>query len=124
MSSHISDKKTENILINEAEIAQNKTVLKSMPRKLELLVTSKCNIRCKMCNIALGEWTFPESKNSEILKLMPYLEEIIWHGGEPLLYPHIYDLIGEASKNNVRQTIQQMLYCLMKIISKNFLPLI
>lgn len=105
MSSHISDKKTENILINEAEIAQNKTVLKSMPRKLELLVTSKCNIRCKMCNISLGEWTFPESKNSEILKLMPYLEEIIWHGGEPLLYPHIYDLIGEASKNNVRQTI-------------------
>ena len=99
------DKKIENILINEIEIAQNKKRLTSMPRKLELLVTSKCNIRCKMCNIPRGEWMFPESRNSEILKLMPYLEEIIWHGGEPLLYPHIYDLIEEASRNNVRQTI-------------------
>lgn len=105
MQEKISDEKVKNILINEIEIMQNKRILNSKPRTLALLVTSKCNIRCKMCSIPKEHWTFPSEKNSEILKLMPYLEEIIWHGGEPLLYPHIYDLITEASKYDIKQTI-------------------
>ncbi|MDD3054055.1 MAG: radical SAM protein [Endomicrobiaceae bacterium] len=105
MQKRLSDEKVKNILINEIEIMQNKKILNSKPRTLALLVTSRCNIKCKMCSIPEQDWTFPSEKNSEILKLMPYLEEIIWHGGEPLLYPHIYDLITEASKYDIQQTI-------------------
>lgn len=54
----IEDCKLKNILTNELEILNKEFVLKSKPRVLIISMTSKCNIRCKMCKVPLNHWTF------------------------------------------------------------------
>ena len=42
--------RAKNIFLNEAEILQQKTILESKPRVVDVTVTSKCNLKCIMCN--------------------------------------------------------------------------
>jgi len=102
---YITDLNLKNIILNEYEILNKKYVLKSKPRTLIISLTSKCNIKCKMCKIPLEHWDFPHNKLNEIFALFPYLKKIIWHGGEPFLYPYIEELIVEAGKYNIEQII-------------------
>ena len=95
----------DNILLNESEIAERKTVLKSKPRVLYCVVTSLCNIKCIMCHIIKQKWELPERAISEIIELMPYLEIVKWQGGEVFLYKHFEQLMDAAGKNNVSQEI-------------------
>lgn len=98
-------KRFDNILLNESEIAQRKTILNSKPRVLYCVVTSLCNIKCIMCQIIKQKWELPERAISEINDLMPYLEIVKWQGGEVFLYKHFEQLMDAAGKNNVSQEI-------------------
>lgn len=101
-----TDIKIKNIFLNEMEILDNKTYLKSNPRELEVTVTTKCNLRCIMCDIhELPDYTIDNITYKYIKKLLPYLENIVWKGGEVFLYDKFHELIRFASKYNVRQTI-------------------
>jgi MoaA/NifB/PqqE/SkfB family radical SAM enzyme len=75
----------------------------SLPQRLVFIVTSRCNFTCKHC--------LRDLKNTEDLPLeiaQKVLEEakkfnfknIALTGGEPLLYPHLKELIHAATKLN------------------------
>jgi MoaA/NifB/PqqE/SkfB family radical SAM enzyme len=96
-----------NIFLNEAEILQGKTILTSKPRELQIMVTSKCNLQCIMCNAKQPYGTYEISdKVYEYLKNNIYcLEKISWKGGEVFLYKDFDTLMNLAAKHNVHQTI-------------------
>lgn len=98
-------KRFDNILLNESEIAERKVVLKSKVRRLYCAVTSFCNIKCIMCDIAKHKWELPENMIDEIIGLMPYLENVMWQGGEVFLYKHFEKLMDGAHLNRVNQEI-------------------
>ncbi len=100
-----------NIFLNEIEILEKKIVLKSKPKSLTIQLTSKCNLRCIMCHPVssmekdkidncIGN-DMSEQNYKELIKLIPYLTELILQGGETFLYPKILDLLEEAYKNKV-----------------------
>lgn len=98
-------KRFDNILLNEYEIAERKTVLKSKIRRLYCAVTSFCNIKCIMCDIEKHKWELPERAIEEIIELMPYLENVMWQGGEVFFYKHFEKLMDSANLNKVNQEI-------------------
>jgi MoaA/NifB/PqqE/SkfB family radical SAM enzyme len=98
--------KYKNIFLNEIEILQNKVVLKSKPRELDITITTRCNLRCIMCDIhELSDYIIDDKMYIYIKNTLPYLENIIWKGGEVFLYNKFYEFINLASQYNVRQTI-------------------
>lgn len=73
----------ENQLLNNEEIRERKTVLKSRPMLVKVLPTLKCNLRCTMCfqdhygHVDLGKdfW-------NQVDELLPFAHEITFQGGE------------------------------------------
>ncbi|MDD3392945.1 MAG: radical SAM protein [Bacilli bacterium] len=102
---YIKDKKIENIILNELELAEGKIFLHSKPRSLQVVLTTMCNLDCIMCGLPQAHYVMPDSIKKTIIDYMPYLESVIWQGGEPLLYKGFKDLFYSASKHNVEQTV-------------------
>ena len=76
---HIPDKCLQNALLNEYELSEGKTFLKSYPRELYLMLTNRCNLNCIMClQRAEKPMYMPDSYKEDILKMAPYLQQIIW----------------------------------------------
>lgn len=95
-----------NKFLNEYEIASKQTVLKSKPRNLMAVLSNKCNLACIMCRAIRNKWEFPQNRLQEIKDLFPYLERILWQGGEILLLPYFKDILKEALKYpNIKQAI-------------------
>ena len=98
--------KEKNILLNEYEIGNNKVHLKSKPRRLTVFLTNKCNIQCKMCKLVQGKKRDIDANVlDDIKKIMPYLENIVWLGGEVFLYKDFQGLMDLANKYEVKQNI-------------------
>lgn len=96
----------ENKSLNQLEIEQKKIVLTSKVTSLVVTLTTRCNISCIMCEEIKIPWDIPEKIIQEIASLFPYLEQIIWQGGEILLLDYFKDLLGEANKfPNLHQSI-------------------
>lgn len=116
--------KFKNILLNEIEILQKKTLLKSKPRKLHVLLTTRCNLNCIMCYIPRKKSVYEIGKSflEFIEKTIPYLETVTWQGGEVFLYNKFIPLFELAGKNGVKQNIitsglmlnNKTIDCLMK----------
>jgi MoaA/NifB/PqqE/SkfB family radical SAM enzyme len=51
-----------------------------------------------MCEEKSIPWDIPKNILKEIIQLFPYLEEIIWQGGEVLLLNYFEDLVEKANK--------------------------
>ena len=95
-----------NIFLNEAEILQRKTILKSKPREVHVTVTLKCNLKCIMCCTGYDtEYELDEQIYEYLVDNMKYLEKIIWKGGEVFLYKNFFKLFELAIKYNVQQII-------------------
>lgn len=91
-------------------------VAPNLPRHLQIEVTTYCNLRCIMCprTVMLAEaktyeegdiWLrhLPFSRFQAIIKQLPQLNSISLHGiGEPLLHPHLFDMIEVASARGIR----------------------
>lgn len=97
--------KFKNVILNELEIINNEFGLKSKPRVMVVTLTSNCNIRCLMCKVHRYNWQISDKTKNEIINLMPYLESIVWLGGEVFLYKHFDELFEQACKNDVVQDI-------------------
>lgn len=99
--------KFQNILLNEREILQKKTFLKSKPRKIHALLTAACNLNCIMCYIPRRNLNYEISKKfiDFIESNIPYLETITWQGGEVFLHSKFNRLFELAGKHNVKQNI-------------------
>jgi len=106
----ISSRKDEpffkNKILNEIEIAQKKTILKSKPRGMGITLTARCNLRCIMCRTYDQPWDISEKTVREIIEYMPYLQQILWQGGEVFLSDYFEELFERATAySNLKQLI-------------------
>jgi len=93
-------------ILNEIEILQRKTVLQSKMKRLWVTVTSRCNIRCKTCGLWHNKWDLPYKTAKEVMNNYPYMERLVWLGGEVFLYKHFEEMFDEAGKwNNLKQQV-------------------
>lgn len=104
-SSNIILKKFYNKTLNLLEQKYNIVNIKSLPQNLSIQLTSKCNAKCKFCNIYKKEWELPSNIYNEILSLLPTLIKVDWLGGEVFLYKYFKELFIKAKECNVRQEI-------------------
>lgn len=100
---NLQSEKLKNIILGEIEILQCKTVLKSKPVKMNVILTTKCNLNCIMCTVCKNEYTIDENYLRIIKEYLPYLESVLWQGGEVFLYRNFQELITLAHKNGVKQ---------------------
>jgi len=94
--------------LNEKEIESKSTILNSKPRLLMIVLTTRCNLRCIMCQrYTPGKGlTFPFETIKQIYSLFPYLEGINWQGGEVFLVDYFKELFLEVKKYpNICQSI-------------------
>lgn len=93
-------------MLNEIEILQKKTVLKSRVKRLWVTVTSRCNIRCRTCGLWSSPWDIPRKTIDEVIAYYPYLERVVWLGGEVFLYKDFEELFQKGlAFPNLRQQI-------------------
>ena len=91
---------TENCLLNEIEIKNNKSVIKSMPQSLMLIPTSECNLRCIMCERVNHPHTLPFEELKKIYFLIPYLKRIDIQGGEPFILDYFKNFLSNLVSHN------------------------
>ncbi|MFA7674935.1 MAG: radical SAM protein, partial [Endomicrobiia bacterium] len=96
----------QDTILNEIEILQRKIILKSKMKRLWVTVTSRCNIRCKTCGLWHNKWDLPYKTAKEVMDNYPYMERLVWLGGEVFLYKHFEEMFDEAGKwNNLKQQV-------------------
>jgi len=96
----------KNKLINFMETAQGKTELTSKPLRLGINLSNACNLRCIMCYVKDFKWEYPKEKINEIKEFFPYLEKMMWQGGEVFALEYFFDLLAESAKYpNIQQGI-------------------
>ena len=83
----------ENRKLNQLEIEQKKTILRSKVTSMVVTLTTRCNLSCIMCEEIKIPWDIPERTIKEIIALFPYLEQIIWQGGEVLILDNFKDFM-------------------------------
>jgi len=81
----LSSKIKENKELNEKEFADENVVLESKPTKLMLVPTSRCNIKCIMCDRVMHENEIPYKDLRKVYAIFEYVENIDLQGGEPFL---------------------------------------
>jgi MoaA/NifB/PqqE/SkfB family radical SAM enzyme len=85
-----------NVLLNESEIFQGKTFLESKIRSFTITLTNRCNLNCLACEAKKYNWDIPKRITDEISGYLPYLEYIMWQGGEVFLLDYFKDILEEA----------------------------
>ena len=95
-----------NKLINFLETAQGKSDIKAKPLRLTINLSNQCNLRCIMCYVKEYKWKYPVDRLEDIKIFYPYLEKMMWQGGEVFSLSYFVDLIKEAAKYpNLQQGI-------------------
>lgn len=76
-------------------------------RKVCWKITSKCNQNCKYCFRVLNseELTYEENKRILMKLIDEGITDITWNGGEPLMYPHLFELLKVAKENDIKNKI-------------------
>ena len=107
--------------LQKEEFTDKEGFLKSPPIYLDIRFGNICNFRCRMCgsfassqwreedvllnrtvNPISDVWTNSETLWKELEKLLPYIEELYFAGGEPLIQEGHYKLLHFLLKNNLR----------------------
>ncbi|MCX5796124.1 MAG: radical SAM protein [Elusimicrobia bacterium] len=89
-----------NQMLNEREITEGRTELKSHPNRLTVRLTNQCNIRCSMCVMPDDKpWSVSAKTISEVKAMTPYLSDLQWQGGEPLIVAGLPELIESGGRN-------------------------
>lgn len=95
-----------NRLLNELEIAERKTILSSKIRRLTVTLSNRCNLSCIMCITHNVPWEIPKRTIKEIFSLFPYLEKVMWQGGEVFVLDYFEEILSYAYQfPNLRQSI-------------------
>lgn len=76
-----------------------------LPTDASIILTYRCPMRCKMCNI----WNHPTEKSKELvaddLKILPRLKFINLTGGEPFIREDLEQIVEECYKHTNRIVI-------------------
>jgi len=91
-----------NYFLNQREQRAKAVVMKSLPSKVEMEISGKCNLRCRHCLRSYSHYPRPQEfitlANFEaILKQLPYTVTLTLTGaGEPLLHPDFLKIVRRA----------------------------
>ena len=88
-----------NVLLNELETLEGNIVLKSRIRSFMVTLTNRCNLSCRMCEARRYPWDMPEEIVKEIREGFPYLEYIMWQGGEVFMKEYFGEMLDEAGRH-------------------------
>ncbi len=99
--------KYNNYLLNQQEIKEKKTILKSKPLSLIFTINTDCQLACIMCPVKKSK---PVSVDFDYVKqFMDFCGKeavsVQWIGGEPLLHPDFEKFITAADNVNLLQTV-------------------
>ena len=86
-----------------AECAQRQPVVRSLPSRLQIDVTGRCNMRCPACYLTIGGKAGGGHLEPEVFArlrtVFPLVEKVTLYGtGEPLVAPHFEDYFREVSE--------------------------
>ncbi|WP_455717595.1 radical SAM protein [Anaerosporobacter sp.] len=75
--------------------------------RINLLITKKCNLRCRMCDYRLNSFFLKEITFSDIIKIIDQgkalgMKELEISGGEPMVRKDIYDIISYATSQGIQ----------------------
>ena len=72
--------------LNNQEISERRTILRSLPVAVRIIPTLQCNIRCRMCHQDHdNDIRLPETFMPDVRKLGKYIYDYNIHGGELLI---------------------------------------
>jgi len=72
--------------LNNQEIIERRTILKSLPMAIRVIPTLKCNLKCRMCHQDhKTDIRFPETLMTDVRNIGKYIYEYQLHGGEVLI---------------------------------------
>ena len=90
--------------------------MKNRIRFASIIVTYRCNARCRMCNT----WQFPTAAGEEIgpehYQKLPYVPTLNITGGEPFLRTDLEEIIRVLKTKSRRIVISSNGYCTDKIV--------
>jgi MoaA/NifB/PqqE/SkfB family radical SAM enzyme len=79
-----------------------------LPKELQVEVTGACNLRCRMClvryapAVGRGEGALSYEQFLELVDSLPELRKLTLQGlGEPLLSPHLTDMVRHAAARGI-----------------------
>lgn len=85
-----------NLIQAHEEYSAGAETMAAKPSLISFIATSDCNIDCPSCSQNLVRLLRVQHRGEtelEILDLVPYLTQLIWHGGEPYLIQHFREFI-------------------------------
>src|SRR3989339_70596 len=68
-----------------------------MPKRLTVVLTSRCFLNCVMCKGIEIPWDISKETVASIVRCMPFLESIEWTGGEVYFSKYFENLFDKAS---------------------------
>lgn len=103
----LTQKQIDNTKLNQEEMDEGATILKSYPQRLVLELTNACNLRCIMCGRDEAEFN-PTVFKLDYLKKMEHIldtiEEVTLFGwGEPTMHPQFLDILKYLNDFPVRK---------------------
>jgi len=103
---NIDDIFYQNAILAESEIASKTIRVKCKPRCIWVVLSSKCNINCIMCETHSKKWELDDEEIQKIVAHFPYLEQLTWWGGEPTVHAKFLPLLKKALEYpRIKQTI-------------------
>ena len=80
------------------------------PKRLTLMLTSLCNLKCKFCDIPERDYNKKELSKQEVVKIIDSavrlgIEQLDITGGEPLLHKDLFEIISYASSSGLKVTL-------------------
>lgn len=106
MDSETSDKKKKRGDILNKEDQERLTSVESLPSRLQIDVTGRCNMKCPFCYLSTGSkpaegHLLPRIFN-RLQSVFPFIEKMTLYGtGEPLLSPYFTDYFKQISKYDI-----------------------
>lgn len=78
--------------------------------RINLLITKKCNLRCRMCDYRLSSFFLKEITFSDIINIIDQgkalgMKQLEISGGEPMVRKDIYDIISYATSQGIQVLI-------------------
>lgn len=75
-------------------------------RELHWAVTGRCNLSCRHCFMCSPQGKYGQTERADMLRVLSMLEDanvacVSLTGGEPLLYPHLRELIARLSEKGI-----------------------
>ena len=103
----LTDEQKNNSELNLQEIDEQKTILKSAPRRLVLELTNACNLNCIMCgrnSVKFNSTFFKLEWLEKFAPIMDKIEEVSMFGwGEPTVHPQFVEILKWLDKYPVRK---------------------